>query len=577
MIRMSVMSNPSRKHAGANEGASAMAGRLVQAVLATPAGASADGGLAALCAGLKGRDAAVWQACADVLVRTGRYPLAARLLERALQRHPGRVDLEMRQGEAWQLAGDGERASRVLEGLAQRHPADAAVAFSLAHVLREQGRYDAATRQVARCAQQAPADPVQVARCAQFAMQCQRDEVARTLCESALAAGSADPRLLALAGRAALVLGDFERARVRLLEALARGVNCNESYVALLLSMAQRYSDASHPDFALFERLLRDPALLPPARGATLLALGKACDDVGDPQAAVRALREGNALLRAARPWSRADWTRLVERQLNAAPPAARAAVDASFNPVFIVGMPRTGSTLIAERLGRDARVCNRDESGWLPHVAGLLDKEPTPSPERLDQLARLYRTHLRQDDAPAQWVVDKNPLNFRHLGTAAALFPNLRVIWCRRNPRDTALSIWSHFFGNPDNGYARDFDDIAAVTRDCERLMRHWSARHGLPVLTIDYEDTVAQPDAVLARVRAFVGMGEAATLDSDPGRRQSIVTASTWQARQPIYRHAVERWRHYADHLPELLDAFPDERCRQRDSALKASPTSQ
>jgi LPS sulfotransferase NodH len=370
----------------------------------------------------------------------------------------------------------------------------------------------------------------------------------------------ADARLLALAGRVALVLGDFERARARLLEALDRGVNCNESYVALLLSMAQRYGDSGHPDFARFERLLRDPALLPPARAATWLALGKACDDIGDAPGAVRAWREGNALLRGARPWSRPDWARSVERQLSAAAPAVHADVDASFNPVFIVGMPRSGTTLIAERLARDARVCNRDESAWLPQVAALLDGDPPPTPDRLAPAARLYRRHIRQDDAPAHWYIDKNPLNFRHLGAAAALLPNLRVIWCRRGARDTALSIWGHFFGNPDNGYARDFEDIAAVTRDCERLMRHWIAQAGLPVLAIDYEDTVAQPEATLARVRDFLGMTPAEPPAADAGRRQAIVTASTWQARQPIYRHAVERWRRYAAHLPEMLRAFPD-----------------
>ena len=542
-------------------GASAVASRLVQAVQAQPAGLATEAGLAALCARLKGMDAALWQACADDLVQRGHYAPAALVLERALQRHAGRVDLEMRQGEAWQLAGEGERALRVLEGLAQRHPTDPTVAFSLAHVLREQGRYDGATAVVAHCARQAHGDALRVARCVQFAMQSQRDELAQALCEEAVAAGSADARLLALAGRTALVLGDFAHGRARLLQALAAGVNCNESFVALQLAMAQRYADAAHPDFALFERLLRDPALLPPARAATLLALGKARDEVGDVQGAVQALREGNALLRGLRPWSRPDWERLVDRQLAAAPVAA-APIDASFNPVFIVGMPRSGTTLIAERLARDARVRSRDESAWLPRVAAFLEAGPT-SPDRLAEAARLYRTHLRQDDAPARWHLDKNPLNFRHLGTAAALFPNLRVIWCRRGARDTALSIWSHFFGHPDNGYARDFGDIAAVAQGCERLMRHWSAHAGLPVLAVDYEDTVVHPEATLARVREFVGLGSVEASNAAAGSRQAIVTASTWQARQPIYRHAVERWRPYGVHLPELMEAFPDQVC--------------
>jgi hypothetical protein len=116
-------------------------------------------------------------------------------------------------------------------------------------------------------------------------------------------------------------------------------------------------------------------------------------------------------------------------------------------------------------------------------------------------------------------------------------------------------------YFSNPANGFAADFGDIADYARGVERLMKHWQATTGLSVLTLDYEEFVAHPEPSLAAVRAFVGLPDAAPGEADDqSTRRTIATASAWQARQPIHSGSVERWRHYAEWLPELAAAVPD-----------------
>jgi len=139
-------------------------------------------------------------------------------------------------------------------------------------------------------------------------------------------------------------------------------------------------------------------------------------------------------------------------------------------------------------------------------------------------------------------------------------MFPGARVIHCRRDRRDTAVSIWSQLFAHQDLDYAYDLGEIAAFAEGHDRLMRHWQQSLRLPVFELHYEELVAQPQAVLDRLHRFLGAEPpAAAVRAAPA--SAISTASIWQARQPVYRSAVGRWRDYAPHLPELLRHFPGE----------------
>jgi len=155
--------------------------------------------------------------------------------------------------------------------------------------------------------------------------------------------------------------------------------------------------------------------------------------------------------------------------------------------------------------------------------------------------------------------ISDKAPLNFFQLAFAAVLFPNARVIHCRRSPRDTALSIWMENF-NAEQRYATDFGDLAFFTAQYERLMAHWHRELPLPILDVRYEETVADLETQARRLLEFLDVPwDSRCLEFHKNER-AVQTPSRWQVRQPVYRRSLERWIAYAEFLPELVAAFPE-----------------
>jgi hypothetical protein len=175
-------------------------------------------------------------------------------------------------------------------------------------------------------------------------------------------------------------------------------------------------------------------------------------------------------------------------------------------------------------------------------------------------ELASRYLRTLR-NGAPKGTlrISDKSPLNFFQLAFAALLFPNARVIHCKRDGRDNALSIWMENF-NPDQGYATDFGDLALFRAQYQRLMAHWSKVLPLPILDVQYEETVQDVEAQARRLMTFLDAPwDDRCLDFHRNER-AVQTPSRWQVRQPIYSKSVGRWLSYAPHLTEMMRAFPE-----------------
>jgi hypothetical protein len=359
-----------------------------------------------------------------------------------------------------------------------------------------------------------------------------------------------------LAARMASHLGRFGVAREHLLAAIAGGIDLNQNFAIYALSALQRYSDAGHPDFALFEKYLNDPTLAPAARATIRFALGKAYDDTGNRAAAAAAWAQANGAIRKTLSWSASDWMKKVERHLNTPLPPPVSSVDGRFVPVFIVGLPRSGTSLLADRLARDPRICNRGELAVLPYLNRWLGHATlAPKPELIARQSHFAVAQLRQDDPPADFYIDKNPLNFRLLGLVAAVLPHARILYCKRDPRDNALSIWSQFFtlGN-DSGYAYDLRDIATLSSACERLMEHWQRCLPLPIMSVEYEQMVRNPQTTLNEVRNFLGLPPTEDSVAHATDNVAIATASAWQARQPVHTRSIGRWREYESLIPEL-----------------------
>jgi len=354
-------------------------------------------------------------------------------------------------------------------------------------------------------------------------------------------------------------LGHFERARHHYLCALARDERAWEWHVPIGLSATQRYTDRDHPDFALFRTGLQREGLSALARAELCFALGKAYDDIGEYEQASDHFRKGNDIAQHLTKWRRADWQQAVEERLAAEPMARLAESIGDVEMVFIVGMPRSGTTLLAELLSRHPFVCNRGESPWIAKLAEQPGLNDRPDDVILQRAAAIYATQMRQDDAPdARWFIDKQPLNLRYVDLMLALFPRAKIIHCQRDARDTALSLWMQCFREDVQGYAYDFTNIAMVMRDCERLMARWKTRYPRSIRPVRYEDLVADEQVVVAELARWIGFPPRLSDAASPEMVSSIGTASLWQARQPIYARSIGRWKSYAPYIPELSTLF-------------------
>ena len=510
---------------------------------------------------LDSASADTWLGYGRIVLQRGYPSLAAAVLERALAHQPTSVALRYWFSRASWQAGDAANAEAGLRRLLADNTTDARAAMLLGQVLRGQGKLNAAAGALAERVEAVLGDTQGVLDWAQFMRECQRQDLAAELCEREQARGNADPRLYALMGTLAQELGRFESARKHYLDAIAHGIDQNLWFVLGSLASIERYRDRQHPDFALFESGIRNPALSPRARAAILFALGKAFDDIGDFASAAGAWREANQLMRPLGSWSRGTWQAFVAARIASAPMPVSRAVARDSVPIFVVGLPRTGTTLVAELLGRHPDVRNRGELPTLAYLAErLAGLDATQRAAAVDDAAAIYLAHLRRDDAPVRSYIDKNPLNFRYLDTIAALFPDARVIYCRRQARDTALSIWSQSFAHDDYGFAADFLDIAAMATGCGELMAHWQRSLSIPIITIDYEQVAADPATTIAQLIAQLGLTPFDPAQADHGSTSVITSASQWQARQPIHQRSVERWRNYVDYLPELIELFPE-----------------
>jgi tetratricopeptide (TPR) repeat protein len=236
--------------------------------------------------------------------------------------------------------------------------------------------------------------------------------------------------------------------------------------------------------------------------------------------------------------------------------------------PVFIVGMPRSGTTLVEHVLSRHPLVF---AAGELTKGGTLAEELPARlgAPEgyprcldRLDQaasrtIAEDYRRRLARRGGEAARVTDKGPLNYLHLGLLAALFPRARVIHCRRDPRDVCLSCYFQFFQDEVN-FAWDLNDLARYYRSYERLMDHWRAVLPVQPLEVVYEELVANPEPRIRQLVAFCGLEWDDRCLASHESRRPVQTLSKLQVRRPIYTSAVGRWRRFEGHLGPLLEAL-------------------
>ena len=464
------------------------------------------------------------------------------------------IDARYKNGNAQRMAGNFAVAEKELRSVLADDPTHRDAAYSLAFMLREQGRTTAASEVVSTWWQHAKPDADATLSAIGFLIECSSHESADSIVRSGRKRWPRDARLAARAGETALALGKFDDARAALEAAVALDPNQSASW--LRLSHCQRYRDKAESDFARFVAIIENKSANQITRICAGFALGKALDDISEFERAATALITANSLARQTSSWNATAWSDLVEGRLREEFPVEPS--PTRFTPIFIIGMPRTGTTLVSTLLSRSADVRDRGELNWIPAIysqlaaAGRLNDA-----DALRACAQLVELQMRRDDAPARWYIDKNPLNFAYVDFVLALFPNARFVYCRRDARDTALSIWMQHFAHEDLGFAYDFSTISHVDKDHRRFMERWATKFAARILTIDYETLVNDADTQADRLADFLCI-ESGLRETVKTTDRTLTTASVWQARQPVYTRSVGRWRNYAPFIPQLEALF-------------------
>jgi tetratricopeptide (TPR) repeat protein len=432
----------------------------------------------------------------------------------------------------------------------------------------------------------------------------------------ALARNVRDPEEVHL-NRAAIYSDLLSRPRAAL-EALQEALRLNPRYLPALLNLGNLAEDVGDAGAArdAYERALqvspgnavalarlaglgtaaviRDPMIgrltaalsaqpRPPDDTAQLLfALGRLYDSCGAYDEAYRTIESANehALRSAGSACAPYDATAEAER----ADATARAWSDAGAPrdgiaepdpaPVFIVGLFRSGSSLLEQVLGSHTAIETGGELDLVPRIAlglgGDASGQVRASTTTIREHADAYLSRLRLLHPGARLVTDKRPDNLWHVGLIKRLFPTAKIINTRRHPLDNLISVWALYLDATMN-YSFRIEDIAGHILAERRMMNHWNQLYPGSILTVEYETLVREPEAEITRVLSFIGQPfERACLEFHRSSKP-IRTASVWQVREPLHDRSIGRWRHYE----AMLRARPKN--RWLDALLAAETTAE
>jgi tetratricopeptide (TPR) repeat protein len=385
-----------------------------------------------------------------------------------------------------------------------------------------------------------------------------RDDEAEKVLRRTLALDPTNAMAHDLLGNLLTEFGRFEEAEDCFKRAVTIAPLLAGSYYDLV--RCRPLTSADSDIVARMEAALATPGLDMAQRLRLHLALGKAADDLGDYALAMSHLDAADAVRRSSTPFDSAAFDTEIDRLIVRCTPdiIARAPELGSGDatPVFIIGMPRSGTTLVEQIVSSHPQVAAGGELNFWNARGAAWHQAGQAGTERpfLGQAAADYLDVLRDISPKAARVTDKMPFNFLWAGLIHLAFPRATIIHCRRIAIDTALSIHQTHF-HPGLAFPTGGAELVAYIRSYRRLTDHW--RSALPadrLIEIDYEDLTRTPEPVIRRIIAGCGLPwDEACLRPDRNPR-AVKTPSKWQTRQQIYHSSVERWRHYEPWLGPL-----------------------
>jgi tetratricopeptide (TPR) repeat protein len=474
----------------------------------------------------------------DALTARGQFNAALPCFHEAVWLCPDSVEYHYRLAVAGERAGQLNVLERHLHESVRLDPCFAYAHYALGRLYRAAGKIDRAIYHTAITITLAPRDPRYVAEYGILLMMTDQTQEAWELIKALITqTGPAHPLIAYLYARIAPTIGHEEEA----LAFVARAMDSNDLTSA------------------------RDSRPLLQFAAASLL------DSLGRYDGAFEVACTANESVRLTSrphdPLAHSAWTTnqieyFTPQRFDSLPRATHR----DRRPVFIVGMPRSGTTLVEQILACHPDVCAAGELSTLgkllqsTNVPGWPPDEPYPqclnslSTRSANDLAARYLSVIDSLCPGARYVTDKMPCNFLALERVELFLPDAHIIHCTRNPLDTCLSCYMTSFSAA-NEFKLDLDHLGAYYRDYRRLMDHWKKVLTVPILEMPYEDLVLDTPGQVRRLLEFLDLPWDDRCLSFHQNKRPVRTASEDQVRKPIYTSSMFRWKHYESHLGPLI----------------------
>ncbi len=511
----------------------------------------------------------------NALLRLERLEEAIAAYQAALHLQPGRAPIHYNLGNAWLRLGRAEEAAGAYQRALALRPDYPRAWHGLGDASYRLDRWEAAVDAYRKALELEPGKADTANNLANALRQAGRSEQALVYYDragSSLEPGAECP----LANKALLLMetGDACGARAAIGQALA--VNPYSVPAWHIHASLKKFTRAD-ADLTALEALLAaadERCLSTDDRIYLLFTLGKAWLDAGDVERAFAHLDSGNRLKRSTLNYDGALACERIAAIADSFTPQLLQKLSGgghpSEAPVFVLGMPRSGTSLVEQILASHPEVHGAGELRVLrPLVPGVQPSEGYPypplyppllaqlSPADLTRLGREYESRAWVPGPGKRRVIDKMPANFLYAGFIHAILPNARIIHCRRDAMDTGLSCYIRVFGG-DIAFAYDLRELGLYYRHYETLMARWRAI--LPAeryIELRYEDVVADLEREARRLVAFCGLEWNDACLAFHQTQRVVRTASANEVRRPIYDSSVGRWRRYGRHLGPLFDA--------------------
>ncbi len=488
-----------------------------------------------------------------------------------LQSHPQDVEAMRLLAEVGNRLGVLDDAEFLLESAVEFAPDDMAVRIDYIRILRKRQKYEKALEQAELLHNRDPNNPVFTSQLAIERMQTGDYDGALALFDSVLEQVPGDPATLTSRGHALKTWGKSEQAVQSYRDAVASTPAHGDAWYALANLKTYPFTD---DEFAAMREAEAAPGQTLPNRINLCFSLGKALEDRKDFPASFEYYERGNALKKLQTRYTAEQMDAELAAQIEfcTAELFARQGGkgDASPDPIFIVGLPRAGSTLLEQILASHSQV---DGTLELPNIIALSqhlrgrdklsDRTKYPrilhdlEADKLTELGKRYIDETRVHRKGAPFFTDKMPNNFRHIGLIKLILPNAKIIDARRAPMASCFSGFKQLFAEGQE-FTYGLEEIGRYYRGYVELMDHYEAVMPGQILRVIYEDVVADTEAQVRRILDYCGLEfEQACVDFHKTKRE-VRTASSEQVRQPINTKGLEAWKPFEPWLDPLKDAL-------------------